>query len=194
MRIFLAGATGVIGVRLVPRLIAAGHEVTGMTRSESKVAQLQGMGADPVVCDVYDATAVREAVIASGAQAVMHQLTDLPDDPAQISELGARNDRMRNEGTRSLLAAAAAAEAERFFGQSIAWTLPPARQATINAHEQSILSIGGIVLRYGQLYGPGTYYESTVPPPPRIDVDAAADRTVRLLDVPSGIVELVEPA
>jgi uncharacterized protein YbjT (DUF2867 family) len=192
MRIFLAGATGVIGMRLVPRLVAAGHEVTGMTRSEGKVTALRQLGADPIVCDVYDADALRTAVVASGADAVMHQLTDLPDAATQIGEFGERNDRMRNEGTRNLLAAAVAAGAQRFYGQSIAWTLPPARQATINAHEQAILDIGGIVLRYGQFYGPDTYYESTLPPAPRIEVDAAAERTVGFLDVPSGIVELVD--
>ncbi len=192
MRIFLAGASGVIGTRLIPRLVAVGHEVAGMTRSEAKVAELQRLGAEPVVCDVYDADGLRDAVVASGAEAVMHQLTDLPDSDTQIREFGERNDRMRNEGTRNLLAAAVAAGTERFYGQSIAWTLPRARQATINAHEQAILGVGGIVLRYGQFYGPGTYYEATLPPPPRIDIDAAADRTVGMLDVPSGIVELVE--
>ena len=192
MRIFLAGATGVIGIRLVPLLIAAGHEVTGMTRSKPKVADLQRLGADPIVCDVYDLHALREAVTASRADAVMHQLTDLPDDPDQIRELGARNDRMRSEGTQNLLDATAAAGVGRFLGQSIAWTLPPARQATVDAHEKAILGAGGVVLRYGQLYGPGTYYESTLPPPPRIEVGAAAERTVELLDAPSGIVELLD--
>ena len=192
MRIFLAGATGVIGIRLVPLLIAAGQEVTGMTRSEPKVAELQRLGADGIVCDVYDLGALREAVKASRADAVMHQLTDLPDDPAQIRELGARNDRMRSEGTRNLLAATAAAGVDRFLGQSIAWTLPPDRQATVDAHEEAILDAHGVVLRYGQLYGPGTYYESTMPPPPRIEVNAAAERTVELLDAPSGIVELLD--
>jgi nucleoside-diphosphate-sugar epimerase len=192
MRIFLAGATGVIGIRLVPLLIAAGHEVTGMTRSKPKVADLQRLGADPIVCDVYDLDALREAVTASHADAVMHQLTDLPDDPDQIRALGARNDRMRSEGTQNLLDASAAAGVERFLGQSIAWTLPPERQRTVSAHEKAILDAGGVVLRYGQLYGPGTYYESTPPPPPRIEVGAAAERTVELLDAPSGIATLLD--
>jgi len=79
MRIFLAGATGVIGVRLVPLLVADGHVVAGMTRSQEKADGLVAIGAEPVVCDVYDAEALREAVVAFGAETVIHQLTDLPD-------------------------------------------------------------------------------------------------------------------
>ena len=87
MRIFLAGASGVIGVRLVPLLVSAGHVIAGMTRSPGKATTLQALGARPVVCDVYDADALRAEVVGFQPDAVMHQLTDLPDDAAQIPEL-----------------------------------------------------------------------------------------------------------
>jgi nucleoside-diphosphate-sugar epimerase len=192
VRIFLAGATGVIGVRLVPLLTAAGHQVAGMTRSPDKVASLTALGAEPVVCDVYDADGLRAVVTAFGPDLVMHQLTDLPDSAAELQELSSRNDRMRTEGTRNLLAAGRAASGERFLAQSIAWELPPGRGASVYEHEQAVLDAGGVVVRYGQLYGPGTYYETDPPDPPRIHADAAAARTVPLLDAPSGIVEIVE--
>ena len=124
MRIFLAGASGVIGIRLLPWLAAAGHQVAGMTRTAAKIAELEALGAEPVLCDVYDADALKAAVVRFGPDAVMHQLTDLPDDAAKIPEAGARNDRMRCEGTRNLLAAAEAAGAERILAQSIAWEQP----------------------------------------------------------------------
>ena len=192
MRIFLAGGTGVIGIRLVPLLVQAGHTVAGMTRSPAKVADLEALGATAVVCDVYDAEALTAAVVGFAPDGVMHQLTDLPDDAAQIRTLGARNDRMRSEGTRNLLAAAKAANAERISAQSIAWELPGERGTTVREHERAVLDAGGVVIRYGQLYGPGTYYETAAPDPPRIHVDDAARRTVPILDAAPGIVELVE--
>jgi uncharacterized protein YbjT (DUF2867 family) len=191
LRIFLAGASGVIGVRLVPLLVEAGHEVAGMTRSADKAARLDALGAQPVVCDVYDVDALGAAVRAFAPDLVMHQLTDLPDSAAQIPELSERNDRMRTEGTRNLLAVAQAAGAERFVAQSIAWE-PPGRGAVVRDHERAVLGVGGVVIRYGQLYGPGTYYEGNPPEPPRVHVDVAAERTVPLLDAPSGIVEIVD--
>ena len=191
-RIFLAGASGVIGIRLLPLLVQDGHTVAGMTRSASKLAELEALGAQAVVCDVYDLEALTAAVTRFAPDAVMHQLTDLPDDAAQIPELSSRNDRMRTEGTRNLLAAAKAAGAARFYAQSIAWELPGERGVATHAFERTVLDGGGVVIRYGQLYGPGTYYETTIPDPPRIQIDEAARRTVPLLDAPSGIVELVE--
>jgi nucleoside-diphosphate-sugar epimerase len=192
VRIFLAGASGVIGVRLLPLLVEAGHRVAGMTRSPQKVAELRALGAEPVLCDVYDAGALRAAVVRCRPEVVMHQLTDLPDDAARLPELGARNDRMRREGTANLLAAARAADAAQILAQSIAWELPGERGGRIRAHEGAILDAGGVVIRYGQLYGPGTYFETEPPAPPRIHVDEAARRTVELLAEPSGIVEIVE--
>jgi nucleoside-diphosphate-sugar epimerase len=192
MRIFLAGATGVIGVRLVPRLIDAGHTVAGMTRSPGKVGELEALGAQAVVCDVYDRDALRDAVVAFEPDAVMHQLTDLPDDASRLSEFAGRNDRMRRDGTENLLAAAAAANAGRFYAQSIAWELPGERGKATHTFERTVLDASGVVIRYGQLYGPGTYYETEPPPPPRIGIDEAAQRTIPVLDAPSGVVELVE--
>ena len=192
MRIFLAGASGVIGIRLTPLLIDAGHEVAAMTRSPAKADALGEFGAEPVVCDVYDADALREAVLAFGPEAVMHQLTDLPDDASQIQEFGPRNDRIRREGTRNLLDAAAAAGANRLFAQSIAWELPGDRGAANVEFERTVVDAGGVVIRYGQLYGPGTYYEHGPPDPPRVSVDEAARRTLPLLDSKPGIVEVAE--
>jgi nucleoside-diphosphate-sugar epimerase len=192
MRIFLAGASGVIGVRLIPLLISAGHEVVGMTRSEDKREPLRKLGAEPVLCDVFDAEALIAAVRASGPELVMHQLTDLPDRLDQIPEFAARNNRIRTEGTRNLLAAAREAGAGRFLAQSIAWT-PPAGGEAVAEHERMVLEAGGVVLRYGAFYGPGTYSGlDRIPPPPRIHLDEAARRTVALLDAPSGVVVIAE--
>src|SRR5436309_1344302 len=183
MRVFLAGATGVIGIRLLPLLVEAGHRVAGMTRSDAKVATLQALGAEPVVCDVFDADALTDAVTSFRSDAVIHQLTDLPDRLADLAKHGADNDRMRSEGTRNLIAAAKAAGASRFVAQSIAWR-PPTRGEVVDSHERQVLEIGGVVTRYGQLYGPGTYYPDEAPEHPRIHVDAAARATPPLLDAP----------
>lgn len=187
MRIFLAGASGVIGVRLVPLLVSAGHVVAGMTRSPEKAGGLRAIGAIPVVCDVYDADALREAVVAFGPEAVVHQLTDLPDDEASIPEFEAANARIRREGTRNLLAAARACGASRIVAQSVAWDLGGDAGAAVLEHERAVLESSGVVLRYGQFYGPGTYFEDEEPPPPRIHVDEAARRTVPALDAPPGL-------
>ncbi len=192
MRIFLAGASGVIGVRLLPRLVAAGHEVAGMTHSPGKLDGLKALGAEPVLADVYDAGALRAAVVRFRPDAVMHQLTDLPDDAAKIPEFGVRNDRIRREGTRNLLTAAASAGCERIFAQSIAWEQPGDRGLTTREYENAVLDLDGVVIRYGRLYGPGTYFETEKPPPPRIQIDEAARRTLPILGAPSGIVEIVE--
>lgn len=192
MRIFVAGATGVIGARLVPLLLGAGHEVVGMTRSPEKAGALRRSGAEPVVCDVYDVDALRDAVLAARPEMVMHQLTDLPDEFERLGEYRDRNNRMRTEGTRNLIAAAQGAEASRFLAQSIAW-LPPGGEAAVQEHEQLVLGIGGVVLRYGVLYGPGTFGgEGRIPDPPRIHVDEAARRTVELLDAPTGVIVVTE--
>jgi nucleoside-diphosphate-sugar epimerase len=190
VRIFLAGASGVIGRRLVPLLVESGHEVAGMTRTPAKADTLLGLGAEPVVCDVYDAGRLGEAVVDFGPELVMHQLTDLPDEEASIAGSNA-NARMRREGTRNLLAAARAARAARFLAQSVAWD-PPGEGAHAKADlERLTLEAGGVVLRYGRFYGPGTYHDEP-PAPPRIHIDEAARRTVELLDVPSGIHTVVE--
>jgi nucleoside-diphosphate-sugar epimerase len=184
-----AGASGVIGVRLVPLLLAAGHDVPGMTRTPGKLARLQDLGAKPVLCDVYDAVALREAVVSFRPEAVVNELTDLPDQAAAVNEANAR---IRREGMRNLLAAAEAAQASRFLAQSIAWQATGDAGAAVVELERLTLAADGVVLRYGRLFGPGTYYEGEKPEPPRIHVDEAARRTVPALDAPSGIVELTE--
>jgi nucleoside-diphosphate-sugar epimerase len=191
-RIFLAGATGVLGVRLVPLLIAKGHTVAGMTRSPGKVASLQALGAEPVVCDVFDGRALEEAVVAFRPDVVIDELTDLPDDVSLVSDYAAANARMRRVGSRNVLAAARAADTSRIVAQSVAWQLAGDGGVAVAEHERSVLAAGGVVLRYGKLYGPGTYYESEAPSPPRIHVDEAARRTVAALDTRSGVLTIVE--
>jgi uncharacterized protein YbjT (DUF2867 family) len=193
VRIFVAGASGLIGVRLVPLLVEAGHEVAGMTRSPEKAGSLRDLGAEPVICDVFDAGALAEAVEAFGPDTVFHQLTDLPDNVADMASFGARNDRIRGEGTHNLLAAAVAAGAEQFIAQSIAWDQSDdARRAVTAGHERTVLQAGGVVIRYGQLWGPGTYYETTPPARPRIHLDDAARMTLASLDAPPGVTLVVD--
>jgi uncharacterized protein YbjT (DUF2867 family) len=192
MRVFLAGATGVIGLRLLPLLVEEGHVVAGMTRSGEKAAQLAALGGEPVVCDVFDPEALVQVVVSFGPEAIIDQLTDLPDRREELDRHAARNDRMRTEGTRNLVAAAKTARADRFVAQSIAWR-PSGRSEVVDDHERQVLEIGGVVARYGRLYGPGTFYEHELPPPPRIHVDAAARATPPLLEAPSGIVTIAEP-
>lgn len=191
MRIFLAGATGVIGVRLVPLLAGAGHEVAGLTRSPAGGEWLRQTGAIPVVCDVFDVDALRDAVVAFSPELVLHELTDLPDDASLIGD-GAANARIRRDGTRNLLAAARAAGAQRFLAQSVAWDIEGEGGDAKAELERLVLDAGGVVLRYGRFHGPGTYHPRDLPPPPRIHVDEAARRTVELLDAPSGILDVVD--
>jgi uncharacterized protein YbjT (DUF2867 family) len=192
LRVFLAGATGVIGLRLMPLLIAGGHTVAGMTRSAEKAGPLRELGAEPVVCDVFDADGLTAAVVAFAPDVVMHQLTDLPDRASEIAAFTARNERIRTEGTRNLIVAAEAAGAGHFLAQSIAWRTASAQ--VIEEHESRVLGVGGVVVRYGQLYGPGTFYETEVPPQPRIHVDAAARATPPLMLAKSGVVTVSEDA
>ena len=123
MKIFLAGATGVIGRRLTPLLVAAGHDVTGTTRSADKAAALKEQGAQAVVVDVFDRTALRDAVVQARPDVVIHRLTDLPQafDPERRGEALRRNARLRIEGTANLVAAARAGGARRLISQSIAF-------------------------------------------------------------------------
>jgi nucleoside-diphosphate-sugar epimerase len=193
VRIFVAGASGVIGVRLIPLLVAGGHTVAGMTRSPQKAHMLHELGAESVVCDVFDVDALTGAVTEFGPDAVLHQLTDLPDRAADIPKFAEQSNFMLTQGTRNLLAAAAAAHAARVIAQSISWELPgEIGRAAYAEHERSVLEAGGVVIRYGQLYGPRTYYESDPPPPPRVHVDDAARQTVPALDVPLGVTLVVD--
>ena len=201
MRIFLAGAGGVIGRRLTPLLRAAGHEVAGTTRSRDKADAIAKLGAVPVVVDVFDAPALTDAVKRTAPQAIVHQLTDLAFAPGtpRYQEALARNARLRIEGTRNLVDAAQAAGVERMVAQSIAFIYAPRPGArvesdplnddpaaaqtvsAVKALEAAVLSLPqGIVLRYGFFYGPGTWSFET-PRSPAVHVDAAAQAALLAL-------------
>ena len=183
MRIFVAGATGAIGHRLLPLLLGRGHQVTAMTRRPDRAAGLRAAGADPVVADALDREAVLAAVTAARPEVVVHELTDLAGmrDFRKFDEGFAATNRLRTEGTDHLLAAATAAGARRFLAQSFAgWPFartggpvkteddpldpdpPAALRPTLDAIrylEAAVLGaegIEGLVLRYGGFYGPGT--------------------------------------
>jgi nucleoside-diphosphate-sugar epimerase len=186
MRIFLAGATGLIGIRLLTLMLADRHVVAAMTRTPSKVDGLRVPGVTPVLCDVFNASALAAAVKDFQPDVVVHQLTDLPDELEKLNDFLPGNNRVRSEGTRNLLAAARAANASRFIAQSIAWRTGPGTGPVLDAHEDAVLSAGGTVLRYGLFYGPGTFFEKEPPPAPRIHVDEAARRTMPFLSGPRG--------
>src|SRR5215470_3700664 len=183
MRVFVAGATGAIGKQLVPRLVAAGHEVHGMTRGESKRAMLHELGAVPVVADALDPDQVAEAVGQARPEVIVDQLTAIPAvlDLRHFDRDFALTNRLRTEGTDHLLSAAKAVGVRRFVAQSNG-AFPyartggpvkseedpldpaPAREvresfAAIRHLEEAVLGAGwteGILLRYGGFYGPGT--------------------------------------
>ena len=195
--IFLAGASGVVGRRLLPILVAEGWRVVGMTRSTTKTELLKELGAYPVVADVFDAIHLQRAFTEARPDIVIHQLTDLPPrlDPSLMEEATLRNARIRDEGTRNLVAAALAGGARRIVAQSIAFAyaqgpLPHVeedRLATdadgragtsargVASLERQILEapLEGLVLRYGRLYGPGTGSDAPTGQAP-LHVDAAA--------------------
>lgn len=188
MRIFLAGATGVIGTRLIPLLVEDGHVVAGMARSAERASLVRDLGAEPVVCDVYDLAALTAAMTGFRPDVVLHQLTDLPDDASDIPRAAGRNRRMREEGTANLLAAAHAAGTARVIAQSISWEQPTEEaQAATGAFERTVLRDGGVIIRYGQFWGPGTYYPDSPPPRPRIHLDDAARQTMTALGAPPGL-------
>src|SRR5688572_14849381 len=181
MRVFVAGATGVIGRSLVPQLRAAGHEVVGMTRSPERAGELTAQGAEAVICDAFDAAGVERAVADAEPEVVINELTDIPRalNPRKFEEQFATNDRLRRDGTRNLVRAAEAVGARRLISQSIAFAYAPADSlrseddglyedapapwgtsvAAVRALEEQTLgseTVEGVVLRYGYFYGPGT--------------------------------------
>jgi nucleoside-diphosphate-sugar epimerase len=181
MRVFVAGAGGAIGRRLVPQLLGRGHEVVASTRSKEKLDELRALGAEPVVMDGRDAFQVGEVVARAEPEAVVHQMSALANmsDLRRFDKEFAVTNELRTKGTDYLLAAAEAAGARRFVVQSYTgWPNireggpvkteddpldpdPPAQQteslAAIRYLERAVLDapLEGVVLRYGSFYGPG---------------------------------------
>src|SRR5215208_6106877 len=177
MRVFLVGASGAIGTRLVPQLIEHGHEVVGTCRSPANAERVRALGAEPVVLDLLDARAVRNAVLGAEPDAIVHQATALADIrfTRNFDRVFAQTNRLRTEGTDALLAAAREAGVRRFVAQSFASYRhardggpvkteddplnpnPPASMresiAAMRHLEQAVTEAGGIVLRYGVFYG-----------------------------------------
>lgn len=183
MRVFVAGASGAIGLPLVPKLVAAGHEVTGMTRSEGKAATIRDAGAEAVLADALDAGAVEKAVADARPEVIVSQLTSLPRE-YDIRKIDYEpTNRLRIEGGRNLVAAGRKVGARRYITQSIAFIYapegdwvkdeeakpfsdapPPFRSGvdgTLRSERETLEAdaLEGLVLRYGQFYGPGTYFD-----------------------------------
>jgi nucleoside-diphosphate-sugar epimerase len=182
MKVFVAGATGVIGKELVPKLVAHGHEVVGMTRTASKEDLVRSLGGHPVVADALDPDALAQAVASAEPEVIVHQLTAIPrrPNPRRVAREFAQTNRLRTEGTDHLLAAGRAVGVRRFLAQSNvaiyarvggpvkveedALDANPPKQARANADalhhlERAVTGAGwteGVVLRYGAFYGPGT--------------------------------------
>ncbi|WP_341530197.1 NAD(P)-dependent oxidoreductase [Nostoc sp. UHCC 0302] len=183
MKIFVAGATGAIGRPLIAQLLAQGHEVVALTRSLEKAQTLAEQGVELAIADVFDADAVKAAITRTQPEVVIEQLTSLPKTytSESMSAASALNTRIRREGGANVLAAAQAAGVRRYLRQSIAfWAIPGAGLAdeetplafdaspavAADAHivteiERDLLgnpNLEGIALRYGFLYGPGTWF------------------------------------
>jgi 2-alkyl-3-oxoalkanoate reductase len=204
MRIFVAGASGALGVPLVTRLVADGHEVVAMTRTPGKQERLRALGAQPVVADALDSGAVADAVAKAEPEVIVHQLTALSGkmDMRNLDRFFATTNRLRTEGTDNLLAAGRAAGVRRVIAQSFgAYALsrtggpalsetdpvddddPPKRVrstlAAIRHLERAVTGIDwaeGIALRYGFFYGPGTGLSR--------DPDADMSRAIRKRQFP----------
>jgi nucleoside-diphosphate-sugar epimerase len=182
MKVFVAGATGAIGLPLVRALCTLGHQVTGMTRAGPGIDRLRELGARPSIADAFDSAAVLAAIEAAAPDAVIDQLTWLPANPADLLKSLPDDNRLRREGGANLLAAARAVGVERYVIQSRGFFLraPPGRLAdetaslrtdapgevgagvrVTGAYEEQVLatpSLAGVILRYGFFYGPGTWY------------------------------------
>ena len=211
MKVFVAGATGALGKQLVPLLVAGGHEVVGMTRTESKRDQLRSLGAQPVVVDALDAVAVGRAVGEAEPDVIVHQLTAIPPsvNMRRFDRDFALTNRLRTEGTDHLLSAGQAVGVKRFVAQSNAGVLyartggfvkdegapvdhdPPSvmRQglAAIRHLETAVtnaLWTEGVVLRYGWFYGPGT---SVALDPPGSQIEMIRKRQFPIVGKGTGV-------
>ena len=212
MKVFVAGATGALGKQLVPRLVAGGHEVVGMTRSEERADLVRELGAQPVVADALDPDAVGAAVSAARPDVIVHQLTALSGslDLRHFDRAFAQTNRLRTEGTDILLSAARAAGTRRFVAQSFAgWPaertggpvkteddpLDPDPPAAVRPTLEAILyleravtgaaPIEGLALRYGGFYGPGTSLE--LDPPAGEHVEAIRGRKFPIVGGGGGV-------
>ena len=217
--VFLAGASGVIGVPLARLLIAAGWRVHGSTRHVDRATALRDNGVSPVVVDAFDADALAAAISTVRPDVVVHQLTDLPERRTSESMAGAleRNARLRKVGTRNLVAAALASGCDRMVAQSVAWAYAPGalphaeedpldiaaqgERATtveaVRALESAVLTTAGLsgtVLRYGRLYGPGTWSVAPSTDIP-LHVDDAARAAFLAVEHPeaTGVFNVCEP-
>jgi len=214
--LFLAGASGAIGRPLIALLLADGWAITGTTRSAAKAQQLTALGIEAAVIDVFDADALHAAVLRARPDVVVHQLTDLPPglDPARMAEARVSNARIRDEGTRNLIAAAVASGARRLVAQSVGFAYAP---GTVPYREEDPLDLGtpaqpnvsgrgvaslerqvmaapleGLVLRYGSLYGPGTGFDTTTRSGPLHVEDAAEAARLAVRIGPRGIYNIAE--
>lgn len=197
-KVFVAGATGVIGRSLCKMLVNDGWNVYGTTRSENKIELLKELGVEPIVVDVYDEKKLEESITTIKPKIVIHQLTDLPAglDPEKMEEALVSNAKLREVGTRNLVNASTKAGVKKMIAQSIAFVYEPAplphteESALLNFEdpvygttskavaslEEQVLNapFTGIVLRNGLLYGDGTGFDKPVDFVPPVHVDAAA--------------------
>jgi nucleoside-diphosphate-sugar epimerase len=224
MRVFVAGASGVVGRLLLPMLLERGHAVTAMTRRPDMAERLRSLGAEAAIADAYDREGLREALVAARPDLVMHQLTDL-----SAADSGA-NARLRVEGTRNLVDAAQAAGVTRMVAQSIAWVYEPGDEPAgedvpldLGASEPRLTTVRGVdaleravrelptwvVLRYGLLYGSGTWFapdgaraeaaragklEADADVSSFVHVEDAAAAAVAALEWPAGAVNVCDDA
>jgi nucleoside-diphosphate-sugar epimerase len=216
VRIFLAGATGVVGRRLALLLRDAKHDVTGSTRDPAKAARMQAFGIEPVIVDALDAESLARSIANARPDVVIHQLTDLPSAPGTPGYAAGQeaNRRLRIEGTRNLMKAATLAGVRRVVAQSVAFLYAPGegtpvesdaldvaaeppRRLTVEgivALEREVLrtpGIAGVALRYGYFYGPGTWYDSP-PKPPSVHVAAAAHAALLAVEKGNGVYNIAE--
>ncbi len=241
MKVFVAGGSGAVGRRLIPQLVAAGHDVAATTQNPVSERLLRELGAAPVVCDVFDAPRLAKAVAVAAPEVVVQQLTRLPHRlrGRGLARQYAANNRVRAQGTRNLIAAARAAGARRLVAQGMAIWYAPRGDGRLHGEDDPLWSnapepigtgvrtmqdvedavlrdpaLEGVVLRYGLLYGPGTWYapDGDVAEQVRrrrypvlgsgeavysfLHVDDAAAAAVAALDGPAGVFNVVddEPA
>lgn len=193
MRVFLAGGSGVIGLRLIPLLLDKGYEVMAMTRSTQKIPVLHKLGALTSLCDIYEKSEFINTVEAFKPDVFINQLTALPDNPDQIQKHANLNNRIRTEGIDNVIEALTKSiNKPLLITQSVAWELPGYSGDAVTYLENRTVAYGGIVLRYGRFYGKNTYFENNKPPSPRIQIEDAAHQTLNYLNGPSGIFDIAE--